>query len=59
MNKKDIEKINDRIAHLKREMEANMVKIRTLQILNKSLDGGIIELSSMLVDLAPKKEEKK
>jgi len=59
LNKKDIEKVRNRIAYLEKEKEANLVQIRTLQILNKSLDGGIIELSSMLIDLTPEKKEKK
>ena len=58
MNQEEIEHVKNRIAHLEKEMEANLVKIRSLQILNKSLDGGIRELSSMLIDLNPEQEEK-
>lgn len=59
MNKKNVDKIKSRIAQLEKEMDSNRAKIRTIQILNKSLEGGIIELSSMLIDLAPEEKVKK
>lgn len=59
LNKKDVEKVKNRIAYLEQKKASNLTQIRTLQILNKSLDGGIIELSSILIDLNPEKKEKK
>lgn len=59
MNKKDVEKVKNRIAELERDMESNRAQIRTIQIMNKSLEGGRIELTSMLHTLVPEKKEKK
>jgi len=66
MNKKEIEKIRNRIAQLKLDYEKNQQTIKHHQdeILrlsqeNKSIQGGIIELNLVLANLAPKEEKKK
>lgn len=64
MNKKEVESVEKRIEHLKGEKKRLLTVIResqnqitSSQILIKSLDGGIIELSSMLIDLNPDPKE--
>lgn len=59
LNKDDIEKVKNRIAQLELEIESNLTEIRSRQIANKSLEGGLFELSSMLKTLVPEKKEEK
>ncbi len=56
MNKKDMEKVKNRIAFLEKEMESNLEKMKALRDTNRSLLGGITELRLAADNLAPEKK---
>ena len=57
MNKKDVEKVENRISFLQQEWESNQQKITQLVQVNQSIQGGIKELKLMLLNLASKEEK--
>lgn len=57
MNKKDVEKTEDRISYLRKEHESNKLKITQLTQVNERIVGGIKELSLLLANLAPKEKK--
>ena len=57
MNKKDVEKVENRISFLRQEWESNQQKITQLVQVNQSIQGGIKELNLMLANLVPKEEK--
>lgn len=59
MNKKNLEKVKNRIAQLEREMESNLAKMKALNETNKIIGGGITELRLVVENLTPEKKEKK
>ena len=57
MNKKDVDKVENRISFLQQEWESNQQKITQLVQVNQSIQGGVKELNLMLVNLASKEEK--
>ena len=57
MNKKDVEKVENRISFLQQEWEISQQKITQLVQVSQRIQGGIKELNLMLVNLASKEEK--
>jgi len=57
LNKKDVEKVENRISFLQQEWEISQQKITQLVQVSQRIQGGIKELNLMLVNLASKEEK--